>query len=210
MAKCRENPVASPLSRLDFMTRLSALPPALLLAALAALWLSACGSGGGADLLPGNTATEINSNLDQVQELAEEGECIGAQNAAREVSAEVSALGGVDKTLKQALREGADRLNEVVVSCQEAEAEEPAIESGEELEEAEKKAKPEKAKEPKPKEKESDEAKGGPPAALPPESNGKGKGLEEEESVEEPPVEESGGGTSSGGVSPGAPAAEGE
>jgi hypothetical protein len=190
------------------MARLSALPPALLLAALAALSLSACGSGGSADLLPGNTAKEINSNLDQVRELVAENECIGAQNAAREVSAEVSALGGVDEQLKQALREGADRLNEVVASCEEAVEEEPAIEPEEELEEPEKKVKPEKAKEPKEKESGADE--GGPPATLPPQAKGEGKGLEEE-SDEAPPVEEeSGGGTSSGGVGPGTPAAEGE
>ena len=81
--------------------------------------LAACGSGGDADLLPGNTAQEISENLDSVQQLVDEGECIGAEDAAAEVSAQVDALGGVDKKLKQALQEGAARLNEVVAGCEE-------------------------------------------------------------------------------------------
>jgi TolA-binding protein len=188
---------------------MTAFGVALLLAALAALSLTACGSSGGADLLPGSTASEINSNLEQVRVLVDEGECIGAQNAAHAVSAEVSALGGVDKELKQALREGAERLNEVVTTCEEEEAAEeeaPAIEEGEEAEAPSKKAKPDKAKAPK--EEKETPADTGPPPALPPQANGEGKGLEDEEG-ETPPAEEGGGtGAPSGGVGPGSPAGE--
>src|SRR3954454_24389556 len=118
------------------MVRLSASLLALVLLALAALGLSACGDSGKADLLPGGTASEITSNLDQVKELATAGDCVGAEDAAQAVSSQIEELGGVDKKLKQALREGATRLNEVVAGCEEAEIEEtvPAVEPAEELE----------------------------------------------------------------------------
>ena len=58
-------------------------------------------------LLPGATAKEITENLDTVKQLASEGECIGAADAAEEVSAQVEALDGVDPKLKQALERGA-------------------------------------------------------------------------------------------------------
>jgi septal ring-binding cell division protein DamX len=178
---------------------LSASFLAFLLAAGAGLGLVACGDGG-ADLLPGGTASEINANLDKVRELVDEGECIGAEDAAQEVSSEVDALGGVDARLKQALREGAARLNEVVASCEEAPVEEetePAIEPAEELEEVEKEKpdRPEKAK------KEAEETETAP--TLPPQAEGKAKGPEAQEE-EVPPAETgSGGGTPAGGVGPG-------
>jgi hypothetical protein len=117
------------------MARLSASLLALALGAVAALGLVACGSGGGADLLPGGTASEINSNLDRVQELVDEEECSGAEEAAQEVSAQIEALDGVDEQLKQALREGATRLTLLVEECEETTVEEtvPAIEPAEEL-----------------------------------------------------------------------------
>lgn len=98
----------------------------------AALGLAACG-GSDADLLPGKTAEQINQNLDQVRALANEGDCTGAENAVTEVSEEVEGLGGVDQKLKAALRQGTDRLRQVVSSCgeealAEAEAEREAEE----------------------------------------------------------------------------------
>ena len=207
MAKCRPNTPRRGLSRLDSVARLSASLLVLVLAAAAMLGLSACGSGG-ADLLPGDTASEITSNLDQVRELANEGECIGAEDAAGEVSDQIDALGGVDKQLKLALREGAERLQEVVEACEEAPEEEtepaiaPAVEPEEEEEkEKPKSAKPEKEKQPKETEdtpEEETETDG-----LPPQAKGKAKGHEEEV----PPAES--GETPSGGVGPGA-AVEGE
>jgi outer membrane biosynthesis protein TonB len=183
------------------MGRLNASLLALALGAVAAMALAACGSGGGADLLPGDTAKEISSNLDQVKALANEGECIGAEDAAQEVSAQVDALGGVDKRLKQALQEGAARLTEVVEGCEEEEAPEEteAIETAVEPEAPVKKAKPEKPEKPKP-EKEEPVETTPEPAVTPPAGGGKGN----EESSETPSGEE--GGTPSGGVGPGAPA----
>jgi outer membrane biosynthesis protein TonB len=174
----------------------------LALAVIAALSLSACGEER-ADLLPGGTASEINSNLDLVQQQVDEGECIGAAAAAQEVSTQIDALGGVDKELKQALREGAARLNEVVTQCEEDE-EEPeeteAVETAEEPEEFEKPEKAEKAE----KEQQKQEAKEA-EATLPPQAEGKAKGKEkevEEAPEEEAPAEEPSGGTPSGGLAP--------
>jgi hypothetical protein len=184
------------------MGRLSASLLALSLGAVAALGLVACGSSGKADLLPGNTANEITANLDQVKSLATEGDCVGAEDAAQAVSAQIEALGGVDKKLKLALQEGATRLNEVVASCEEAPEEEetsPAVDEAEESPEVvEKKQKPEKPKK---------EAEAAAPEettpALPPQAEGEAKGHEEGE-AEVPPAET--GGTPAGGVGPGEPA----
>jgi outer membrane biosynthesis protein TonB len=186
------------------MGRLSASLLALALGAVAALGLVACGSGDNPDLLPGSTASEITANLDQVEQLAGEGDCVGAADAAQAVSAQVEALGGVDKKLKLALQEGAIRLNEVVVSCEEAPSEEelPAIEPAEELEEVEdKKEKPEKPEKPKQEAEEAPEETETTPTPTTPDE-GKAKGPEEGE-TEAPPAE-TGGGTPSGGVGPGA------
>jgi outer membrane biosynthesis protein TonB len=183
------------------MGRLSASLLALSLGAVAALGLAACGSGGKADLLPGTTASEITSNLDQVESLATAGDCVGAEDAAQAVSAQIEALGGVDKKLKLALQEGAARLNEVVAGCVEAPEEEatsPAIDEAEESPEApEKKQKPEKPK------KEVEEAPAETTPASPTKSEGEAKTPEESE-AEVPPAES--GGTPSGGVGPGEPA----
>jgi hypothetical protein len=194
--------------------RLRASILAIALGAVAALGLIACGSGEGADLLPGGTASEITSNLDQVKELATAGDCLGAEAAAEAVSIQIEDLNGVDAKLKQSLREGATRLNEVVAGCEEApeEVEEetaPAIEEAEEPEAEEKKPKPEKADKPdkaeQPQQDEEAESEGKETTeqTLPPQAEGKAKGHEESE--EEAPPVETGGGTSAGGVGPGAP-----
>jgi outer membrane biosynthesis protein TonB len=135
------------------MGRLSAPTTAFLLALTAAAVLAACGSED-AELLPGRTASEINSNLDEVQRRVAEGDCSGAEEAVATVRAEIAELGGVDRKLKENLAEGADRLDEVVVECQESEPEEveataePTVEPEEaETEEKPKKEKPEKERE---------------------------------------------------------------
>ncbi len=115
--KCRENPGVRPLSRLAFMRRLTASLLALVLGGAAAVALVSCGGGGNAKLLPGDTAKQITANLDTVKQLASSGDCAGAQSEAQQVSEQIDALGGVDKRLKQALRQGAARLNEVVANC---------------------------------------------------------------------------------------------
>jgi outer membrane biosynthesis protein TonB len=192
------------------MARLSASLLALALGAVAALGLVACGSGGGANLLPGSTASEINSNLDQVEQLAGAGDCVGAQDAAQAVSVQIEELGGVDEKLKQALREGATRLNEVVAGCEETTPEEtvPTIEEAEEPEE-DKKEKPEKPKKSKPEKEagEPEEEETPTTPTLPPQAEGKAKGHEKGDE-EAPPAESGGdGGSPSGGVGPGTPAA---
>jgi outer membrane biosynthesis protein TonB len=184
------------------MGRLNAPLLALALGAVAAMALAACGSSGGADLLPGDTAKEISANLDQVKALANEGECVGAEDAAQQVSAQVDALGGVDKRLKQALREGATRLSEVVESCEEEEAPEEteAIETAVEPEPPEKKVKPGKPAKTKAPKEEPAETTPEPPV-TPPAGGDEGN---EEDGGEAPAGED--GGTPSGGVGPGAPA----
>jgi hypothetical protein len=192
--------------------RLSASLVAFALLATAALALSACGGGGeDAKLLPGTTASQINSNLDQVRSLVSEEDCIGAENAAASVSEEIDALEGVDAKLKQALREGAERLSVVVGECEETAAlegeESEALETAEEAE-REEEQEPKGNRQPKHKpEKEVEEGvpnenEEGP--TLPPSSNGKG---EEQGNGEGPPAEP--GGAGSGGIGPGTPAGEG-
>jgi hypothetical protein len=184
------------------MRRLSAFLLALTLAAAGVLSLASCGGGSNADLLPGTTANQINSNLDEVQRLVSEGECIGAEDAVAEVTAQVESLSGVDRRLQAALEEGAAQLSEVVGECQEATSEEaePSLEpdvEAEELEEAEKKPKKEKpekeAAEPGEEEPSEDE---GP--TLPPSANGKGEEKSGGPSSSEGESEES----PSGGVGP--------
>lgn len=112
------------------------------LAVVAALALSACG-GSDANLLPGKTADQINRNLDQVRAFVAEGDCAGAESAVDEVSEEVESLGGVDRKLKAALRQGTTRLGEVVSSCGEkalAEAEDEREAEEEEIAEQEEQA----------------------------------------------------------------------
>lgn len=192
------------------MGRLTAALLTSALALAAATGLVACG-GSDAELLPGRTASEIEANLDSVARLAGEGECVGAANTAQAVSSQVEELGGVDAKLKQALEEGASRLNEVVARCEEAEPVEEEVEAEEpeeeELEPAAKPKKHEKAEKHANPEKEAEaeepaEEEGS--AELPPQANGKGKGLEKGQGPAE------GGGPPSGGVGPSTPVEEGE
>ncbi len=99
----------------------------LVLAALAAgLLLAACGSGGNAELLPGTTADQITSNLDQVRESVNEGDCEEAEIAVAEVSTEVDELQQGRCEVEEGARSRALlKLSEVVNSCgAQAEAEE--------------------------------------------------------------------------------------
>lgn len=161
------------------MARLSALFLVFLLGAASAVALVSCGGGDEADLLPGTTADQIESNLEEVERLAGEQDCIGAESAVAEVTAEVEELQGVDRRLKTALQEGTVRLSEVVGRCEEEETTEeetePAVETDVEAEEVEDDEKPKKEKP-----KKEDEAQEQPSEAdegpeLPPQSNGKGE-----------------------------------
>ncbi|MFI5025267.1 MAG: hypothetical protein ACHQCI_00745 [Solirubrobacterales bacterium] len=165
---------------------------------LAAVSLAACGGGTDAKLLPGTTAAEITENLVLVKQYAEEGECVGATDAAAEIGAQIETLQGVDAKLKDALQRGAERLDEVVANCEEPVPEVTTTEDETTKPEhaeppgQEKKAEKEREKEEKELEKEEqNEEKEAPPAEEPP--------------AETPPAD--GGGTGApGGVSPGAPA----
>ncbi len=208
MLICREIPRPRLFSRLARMPRFALPLTATGLAAAAALALSACG-GEDAQLLPGETAREITANLDTVQQLSDEGDCIGAESAAQQVGEQIESLESVDVKLKRALEGGAARLEEVIASCEEsateaiAPAEIPA--EPEEDEEKAPKEKPGKEKDEKPKE---EEAAGEGSPQLPPQANGKGKGPENGNVP--PPAEEEPEESSSGGVGPGVPAEEGK
>jgi hypothetical protein len=193
------------------MTRATAPALALAIAALAALALSACGSGSDAKLLPGKTAQEIGENLDSVQTLVDEGECVDAADAALEVSTEVEALQNIDPELKAILKKGADRLNEVVDLC-EANLSEDTIEEAVpapefEDEDATKEKKPKKVEPENTQSDEQEETTKPPTEAEPPsQGNGEEKGHEEEAA---PPAEEAPSGGPSGGIGPGAATGEG-
>ena len=187
------------------MARLSPLLLALLLGAASAAALASCGGGSDAELLPGTTAEEIESNLDRVDQLAAEEDCIGAEDAVATVTEEVEDLEGVDLKLKAALQEGTARLSEVVAGCEEedtSEETEQTFESnvGDEEVEEKKKAKKEKPEKEAPEPKEEPAEDEGP--EPPPQSNGKGE--ENGKGGEEEPAEsESGETPPSGGVGPG-------
>ena len=171
------------------MGRLIPLLLTFLLGAASAVALVSCGGGNDAKLLPGTTADQIESNLDQVEELAAEEDCIGAENAVATVTAEVEELQNVDLKLKAALQEGTAKLSEVVARCDEettTEETEPTIEPdvGAEVED-EKKPKKEKPEKEEPAETEEPAEKEG--SELPPQSNGKGE--EKGKGGEEPPAE---------------------
>jgi membrane protein involved in colicin uptake len=207
---------------------------ALILAALAVgLLLSACGGGGNGELLPGTTADQITSNLDQVRESYESGDCEKAENAVAQVSTEVDDLNKVDVELKKALKNGALKLSEVVNSCGEAEeaeeakAEEAAEEEQAQIEgeeaEAEEEAFFEEQKEEERDEKaeekaEKDAEKAEPPTGGEESPKGEAKGHEkQEEETVPPPTEEfeevtppAAGGGPAGGVGPGAAVEGGE
>jgi len=192
----------------------SALTRTAIAAALAAIvvgGLSACG-GEDAKLLPGHTAREITANLESVKQLTDEGDCVGAESAAEQVSEQIEALGGVDRKLKEALSEGAERLNEVVEECEEAEEPETVAPAevepseGEEKaeEEAEKKAEKDEEKAEKEREKEEREEEKEEPPAPPEGEQGPPEGPPGQEKV--PPGQEKKEGPPSGGVESANPA----
>jgi len=188
------------------MGRLSAFLLALILGGVSAVALVSCGGDSDAKLLPGTTASQIESNLDQIDQRVAAGDCVGAENAVAEVTAEVEELNDVAAKLKAALQEGTAKLSEVVGRCEEETVEEetePALETEVEPEETEDEEKPEKEKPEKeaeeavePAEEEPEPEEG---TELPPQSNGNG----EPQGGSPPPVQqEAEKAPSSGGVSP--------
>lgn len=191
------------------MGRLSALLLALILGGAGAVALASCGGGSDAKLLPGSTASQIESNLEEVRQLAANDDCIGAEDAVATVAAEVEELNDVAPKLKAALQEGTAKLSEVVGRCEEevTEEAEPSAESDveaeeleeEELEAEEKAEKTQEKAEKKEQKEEETEAPEKEEGNLPPQSEGKGKGHEE---APPPPAEEPEE-SESGGVGPG-------
>ena len=197
------------------MPRLVGSVLAVVLGAAVAVALASCG-GSDAKLLPGNTAQEIRENLDSVQQLVDEGECVGAEDEALQVSSQVEGIVGIDPKLKQALEEGAARLNEVVADCEGApqetveepppttteSTEKPKQEKEREKAQEEREKEEEKAEKEQEKEQEKESAEEEP--SLPPQANGKGKGHEEAPPAEPP------GGEHSGGIGPAGEAGGGD
>jgi outer membrane biosynthesis protein TonB len=194
-------------SRLATVRQLAISMLALALGAAAALALASCGAGEDAKLLPGNTAAEITENLDRVKQYAEEGECVGAEDAVSEVNSQVEGLSGVDPKLREALQRGAARLSEVVAGCEEEETEAVAPPSeATTTEETEKVPPGLEKKEEKEREKEEKELEKEEEKAEKEESRETETTPEEAPTTPTPPAE--GGGTgASGGVSAGEPAA---
>lgn len=196
----------------------------LLVSALAAVLLALTGCGEEeAQLLPGATAREITANLEAVERLADEGDCLGAESATGQVAEQVEALDEVDPRLKRALDRGVDRLQEVVTRCEEEveavepepselEADDEALEADrrkeeeEALKEEDKREKEEERDESREDEDGGDDGEGEGSPDLPPPAEGEAKGQEGEGG---PPPAAEGGGTSSGGVSPANPAGGG-
>jgi hypothetical protein len=187
------------------MRQLSASVLALALGLAAAMALVSCGGGSDADLLPGETASEITANLDMVRDLADSGDCEGAQDAAQQVSDQIEAIGGIDKRLKQTLLDGAEKLNEVVASCVETTAPAIAPASIPETTESTVESPGKKEKEKKPKKVEETET----PPVTPTPAETTPTTPTTPAPVPVPPTD--GGGTGApGGVSPGSPAGEGQ
>jgi len=162
--------------------------------------LAACGGGEDAKLLPGTTAAEITENLARVRQYAEEGECVGATDAAAEVGAQVEALQNVDPKLKEALQQGTEKLDEVVAGCEESAPEPTTSEETTKPEHREPPGQEKKAEKEREKEEEDEEKE------VPP-----GPPQEKPTPEETPPPPSEGGGTGApGGVSPGAPAGPAE
>ena len=174
---------------------------ALALGVSAALLLVSCG-GEDANLLPGSTAEEITENLDTVKQLADEGECAGAADAAAEVSVQVESLEGVDPKLTQALQQGVARLSEVITTCEETTTE--AVEPGTEATTTERTEPPGQEKKAE-KEREKEEKEAEKEAEKPP-----GPTTPTETTPTEPPPSEDGGTGAPGGVSPGSPVESGD
>jgi len=206
---CRENLSRKGLSRLATVRQLALSALALALGVTAAMALASCGGGEDAKLLPGNTAQEITENLDRVKQYAEEGECVGAEDAVAEVNDQVASVGDVDPKLVQALQRGANRLDEVVASCEEELIEtaestdetttEPAEPPGQEKKEEKEREKEEEKREHEEEKQEKHEEE--PPVETP---------TKESTPPPPPPPSESGGTVSPGGVSPGEPADGGD
>jgi hypothetical protein len=90
---------------------------ALVLGAALAVALVSCGGRDKKGLLPGDNAQQILANLTTVEQLASSGDCADAALKVDEVQSEIDALPTtVDARLRSRLREGAQKLSDIVNS----------------------------------------------------------------------------------------------
>jgi hypothetical protein len=99
------------------LSRLAVPTLALALGAALALALVSCGSRDTKGLLPGDTASQIVSNLNQVEQDAGAGSCTSAADEVATVQDQIQSLpASVDSRLRARLEDGAARLADVVNS----------------------------------------------------------------------------------------------
>ena len=101
------------------MLRLTGLILVFALGAGAAFGLVSCGDDSNPELLPGNTADDILSNLDTVTEAVDSGDCDGAEQAVSEIIGDIEDLDRpVSKALRRQLKQGANLLaDQVETEC---------------------------------------------------------------------------------------------
>jgi hypothetical protein len=103
------------VSRFTPVARLAAQALALTLGAAVALGLVSCGKRDTKGLLPGDTASQIVANLDQVKTDAASGSCASAAEEVQTVQAQIDNLpSSVDSRLRANLEAGAQRLADEV------------------------------------------------------------------------------------------------
>jgi hypothetical protein len=111
------------VSRLRPVSRVVVWTLSLALGAALAVVLVSCGSRDTKGLLPGDTASEIVANLDQVKQDAAEGSCTTAAEEVATIQDQIDSLpSSVDSRLRTRLQEGAQRLADVVNSAGACEA----------------------------------------------------------------------------------------
>jgi hypothetical protein len=99
------------------MSRMAAPFLALALGAAVAVALVSCGNRDTKGLLPGDTADQIVTNLDRVQQDASTGSCTSAASEVATIQDQIDSLpASVDPQLRARLQDGAQRLADVVNS----------------------------------------------------------------------------------------------
>jgi hypothetical protein len=105
------------VSRLTPMSRMAAPILALALGAAVAVALVSCGNRDTKGLLPGDTADQIVTNLERVQQDASEGSCTSAAQEVATIQDQINSLpSSVDSRLRARLQAGAQRLADVINS----------------------------------------------------------------------------------------------
>jgi hypothetical protein len=105
------------------MSRMAAPILALALGAAVAVALVSCGNRDTKGLLPGDTANQIVTNLDRVQQDASAGSCTSAAAEVETIQSQIDSLpSSVDPQLRARLQDGAQRLADVINSPSACEA----------------------------------------------------------------------------------------